>query len=324
MLRQRNYFAMSTPGTNFIGINISGVHVRAALVDNDGRILQRRDAEISPESMVSDLAEIAAQLRSSGGNVAALGIAIPGLVNRQSDRIISARDFPQALLESLHGELTRATGLRVEIENDANAEAYGEFKAGAGVGSRNLFYMMIGAGIGGAIILDGKLWTGASGFAGEVGHITIDTEGLECVCGNTGCLETVASAPSIVRRARERLNRDSTSSLSRLGLNKNFTADDVAHAANEGDDFALMMIERTGKYIGTGVASVINLLNIERIVLGGGVMDAGPLILNPIIQEVKRRAFLRCFEATEIVAATLGADAAPIGVALLARDASLS
>jgi len=315
---------MTTSGPNFIGINVSGNHVRAALVDNDGHVLQRRATEISPETIVTQLAELAAQLRSAGDPVAALGVAIPGLVNRQTDRVVSARDLPPPLFEDLHAELTRATGLRVEIENDANAEAYGEYKAGAGVGSRNLFYMMIGNGIGGAIILDGKLWTGASGFAGEVGHITIDTEGLECVCGNTGCLETVASAPSIVRRARERLHRDSTSSLSRLGLNKNFTADDVAHAANEGDDFALMMIERTGKYIGTGVATVINLLNIERIVLGGGVMDAGALILNPIIQEVKRRAFLRCFEATEIVAAKLGADAAPIGAALLARDAAVS
>jgi glucokinase len=134
-------------------------------------------------------------------------------------------------------------------------------------------------------------------------------------------LETVASAPSIVRRARERLYRDNTSSLSRLALNKSFTAEDVAHQANEGDDFALMMIERTGKYIGTGVATVINLLNIERIVLGGGVMDAGSLILNPIIQEAKRRAFQPCFDFTEIVAAKLGLDGAPIGAALLARDA---
>ena len=315
---------MTTPGTIFIGINVSGSHARAALVDNDGRILERRDADITPENMVAQLAEVSAQLRSTGGTVTALGVSIPGLVNRQTDRIVAARDLPSTLVEDLHGELTRATGLRVEIENDANAAAYGEFKAGAGVGSRNLFYMMIGNGIGGAIILDGKLWTGSSGFAGEVGHITIDTEGLECVCGNTGCLETVASAPSIVRRARERLHRDSTSSLSRLGLNKNFTADDVAHAANEGDDFALMMIERTGKYIGTGVATVINLLNIERIVLGGGVMDAGPLILNPIIQEVKRRAFQPCFEATSIVISELGLDAAPIGVALLARDAEVS
>jgi glucokinase len=157
-----------------------------------------------------------------------------------------------------------------------------------------------------------------------VGHITIDTEGSECQCGNTGCLETIASAPNIVRRANERLNRDSTSSLSRLAMNKNFTADDMAREAKEGDDFSLMMIERTGKYIGTGVASIINLLNIERIVLGGGVMQAGDLILNPIIQEAKRRAFQPCFEATQILAAALGADAATIGAAMLARDAAIT
>ena len=105
-------------------------------------------------------------------------------------------------------------------------------------------------------------------------------------------------------------------------MNKEFTAADLAHEANNGDDFSLMMIERTGKYIGTGVASVLNLLNIEKIVLGGGVMDAGDLILNPIIQEAKRRAFQPCFEATQIVAATLGPDAVSIGAAMLARDAA--
>jgi glucokinase len=137
-----------------------------------------------------------------------------------------------------------------------------------------------------------------------------------------GCLETVASGPNIVRRANERLHRDGTSSLSRLAINKNFTAADLAHEANNGDDFSLMMIERTGKYIGTGVASVLNLLNIEKVVLGGGVMDAGALILNPIIQEAKRRAFQPCFEGTQIVAASLGADAVSIGAAMLARDAA--
>ena len=274
--------------------------------------------------MVQQVATIARELGSQGGDVAALGFGIPGLVNRQTDVVIVSPDLPTGIRENLHKELTEATGLRVELENDANAAAYGEFKVGAGRGSHNIFYMMIGNGIGGAIILDGKLWTGTSGFAGEVGHITIDTEGIQCVCGNTGCLETVASAPSIVRRARERLHRDSTSSLSRLGLNKDFTADDVAHEAKEGDDFALMMIERTGKYIGTGVASVINLLNIEKIILGGGVMDAGSLILNPIIQEARRRAFQPCFEATQIVAGTLGHDAITVGAAMLARDAATS
>ena len=272
--------------------------------------------------MIQQVATIARELGSQGGDVSALGFGIPGLVNRQTDVVIVSPDLPTGIRENLHKELTEATGLRVELENDANAAAYGEFKVGAGLGSHNIFYMMIGNGIGGAIILDGKLWTGTSGFAGEVGHITIDTEGIQCVCGNTGCLETVASAPSIVRRARERLHRDSTSSLSRLGLNKDFTADDVAHEAKEGDDFALMMIERTGKYIGTGVASVINLLNIEKIILGGGVMDAGSLILNPIIQEARRRAFQPCFEATQIVAGTLGRDAITVGAAMLARDAA--
>lgn len=305
---------------HYIGVHFSGPTLRAALVQDDGQIIEKREVELSRDTMVEQVASLAKDLASKSGNVAALGFGVPGLVNRQADVVIVSRDVPTPVREGLHTQLSKATGLRVELENDANAGAYGEYKVGAGKGVHDIFYMMIGNGIGGAIILDGKLWTGSSGFAGEVGHITIDTEGLECVCGNTGCLETLASAPSIVRRARERLNRDSTSSLSRLGLKKDFTADDVAHQANEGDDFALMMIERTGKYIGTGVASVINLLNIQRIILGGGVMDAGQLILNPIIQEAKRRAFQPCFEATEIVAATLGRDAITIGAAMLARD----
>jgi glucokinase len=314
---------MSTSGPNFIGMDLSGPMVRAALLSDEGRVLERREAVISSENLVEQVATVGRELGAGDSSVRAMGIGIPGLVNRQTDRVVASRNLPATVRDDLHAEFMRATGIRVELENDANAAAYGEYKVGAGRGSRDIFYMMIGTGIGGAIILDGKLWTGASGFAGEVGHITIDTEGLECVCGNTGCLETVASAPSIVRRARERLNRDSTSSLSKLGLNKDFTADDVAHQANEGDDFALMMIERTGKYIGTGVASVINLLNIERIVLGGGVMGAGQLILNPIIQEAKRRAFQPCFEATQIVAASLGSDAVAIGAAMLARDAAI-
>lgn len=307
--------------STFIGIELSGSKLRGATVNSEGVIGQRSEAVVEPEGLVRQIARIVADLRQGNAGIGAVGIAIPGLVNRQSDRVIVSY-VPSTVRENLHAEATEATGLRVELENDANAAAYGEYKVGAGRGSRDMFYITIGEGIGGAIIIDGKLWTGASGFAGEVGHITIDTDGAECLCGNTGCLETVASGPNIVRRANERLNRDSTSSLSKLAMNKDFTADDMAREATEGDDFALMMIERTGKFIGTGVASIINLLNIERVVLGGGVMQAGDLILNPIIQEAKRRAFQPCFEATQIVVASLGADAATIGAAILARDAA--
>jgi glucokinase len=311
-----------TLAPSFIGIDLSGPYLRSAIVSDEGQIIERRQVPLNASRLVPQVAEIVSELRGIDPNIVAVGIAIPGLVNRQTDRVISSRDLPSTVREDLHAELTKAAGVRVEIENDANAAAYGEYKIGAGRGSRDMFYITIGEGIGGALILDGRLWTGASGFAGEVGHITIDTEGIECECGNTGCLETLASGPNIVRRARERLFRDGTSSLSKLAVNKQFTAADVAHEANNGDDFALMMIERTGKYIGTGVASVLNLLNVERIVLGGGVMDAGDLILNPIIQEARRRAFQPCFEATQILAATLGDDAVAIGAAMLARDAA--
>ena len=298
--------------------------MRATIVNHEGAIVESREAPLDRENLVEQTAQIVSELRTLVPNVASVGVAIPGLVNRLTDRVVDSRVLPATVREDLHAELMRVTGLRFELENDANAAAYGEYQVGAGRGSRDMFYMSIGESIGGAIILDGKLWAGTAGLAGEVGHITLDREGDVCVCGNTGCLETVASAPNIVRRAKERLDRDSTSSLSRLAMNKEFTASDVAREARNDDDFALMMIERTGKYIGTGVASVINLLNIERIVLGGGVMDAGDLILKPIIKESKRRAFQPSFEATQILAATLGPNASAIGAALLARDAHLT
>lgn len=309
---------------SFIGIDLSGRKLRAVVANQEASIDERLEQPLSPERLVEQVNEAVGSLRSGRSEITAAGIAIPGLVNRQTDRVVASRDLPASVRDDLHSEFIKATGLRIELENDANAAAYGEYIAGAGRGSRDIFYITIGEGIGGAIIHAGKLWTGATGFAGEVGHITIDTEGVECECGNTGCLETVASSPNIVRRAKERLHRDSTSSLSRLGLNKNFTAADLVHEAKNGDDFSLMMVERTGRYIGTGVASIINLLNIETIVIGGEVMEAGKLILDPIIHEAKRRAFQPCFESTRIVTGTLGGDAASIGVAMLARDAASS
>jgi glucokinase len=312
------------PAVHFIGVDLSGATMHAALITNEGRVVERRESPLERDSVVTQVAHAVTELRDVSSHIGAIGVGIPGLVNRQTDRVLVSTDLPSVVRGDIHAELMRATGLRVELENDANAAAYGEYKVGAGRGSRDMFFATIGTGIGGAIILDGKLWLGASGFAGEFGHITIDAEGIECMCGNTGCLETVASAPNIVRRANERLYRDNTSSLSKLAMNKEFTAADIAREAKGGDDFSLMMIERTGKYIGAAVASVINLLNIERIVLGGGVMEAGDLILDPIIREAERRAFQPCFEATQIAAAALGTDAVCVGAAMLARDAAVT
>ncbi|PYS89964.1 MAG: hypothetical protein DMF64_16355 [Acidobacteria bacterium] len=311
----------ATP-VHYLGVDISGATLRAALVTTTGEVAARREAALEPNAVGAQVAHVVSELRDTPASIAALGIGVPGLVNPETGRVVVSTDLPAVVRGDLRAELQQATGLPVTFENDANAAAYGEYVAGAGRGSRNLFYITIGTGIGGALILDGRLWRGASGFAGEVGHITIDPEGILCTCGNVGCLETVASAPNIVRRTHERLLRDSTSSLSRLGMTKDFTAADIAHEANNGDDFALLMLERTGRSIGTAVATVINLLNVERIVLGGTIMDAGDLILQPIIREAGKRSFQPCFEATQIVAAQLAADAVAVGAAMLARDAT--
>jgi glucokinase len=279
--------------SNFAGIDIGRSTMRAVIVSADGEVIARHEAAYQPEDLVPEITRLVSGLRENG-DIKSVGVGIPGLVNRETDRVLISTGLPSVVRSDLHPELMKATGLRFELENDANAAAYGEYKAGAGRDARDIFYIGIGESIGGAIILDGKLWTGASGCAGEVGHITINTEGAECVCGNTGCLETVASAPNILRRARERLDRDSTSSLSRLAMNENFTAADLAREATNGDDFSIMMIERTGRFIGTAVANIINLLSIERIILGGGVMQAGHLILNPIIEEAGKRSFQPC------------------------------
>jgi glucokinase len=308
--------------SRFIGVDLSGSALRSALVSERGEVISRRENALQQDVLAKQIIEAVTEFRAQSPEVAALGIGVPGLVNPETKRVIITSDLSVLIDSDLTEELVRATNLTVTVENDANAAAYGEYTAGAGRGSRDMFYVTLGKGIGGAIILNGKLWLGASGYAGEFGHITIDPEGEECYCGNTGCLETVASAPNIVRRTRERLYRDGTSSLSRLALNPDFKAADVAREAANGDDFALLMIERTGRYIGAGVASVINLFNIERIVLGGGIVsEAGDLIISPIKREAARRSFQPCFEATSIVAAALGADAVSIGAAMLARDA---
>ncbi|MDX6403094.1 MAG: glucokinase [Blastocatellia bacterium] len=304
----------------FAGIEVAPTTMRGVAISAAGVVLARRAVTYQPENLVPEIVNLVTGLREAG-EIKSVGVGIPGLVNRETDRVLISTGLPSAAKDDIHSELMKATGLRFELENDANAAAYGEYKAGAGRDARNIFYIGIGEAIGGAIILDGKLWLGASGCAGEIGHITINTEGAECECGNTGCLETVASGPNIVRRASERLGRDSTSSLSRLLIEKDFTAADVAREANNGDDFSIMMIERTGKSIGTAVASMINLLSIERIILGGAIMEAGDLLLQPVIEEARRRSFQPCFEATTIVAAELGADGVAIGSALLARDA---
>jgi glucokinase len=312
----------------FIGIDLGGTTLKAALVGPTGEIIHEKRIETelrNPDALFKQVIETALSLRdnkSAGGRAAGIGIGIPGLVNRKTSRIEIMPNLPALSEIDITSELSIQTGLPVILDNDANSAAYGELQVGAARGQKEVFFITLGTGIGAGLIINGHIYRGAAGFAGEFGHMTIDPEGIECACGNIGCLETIASGPNIVRRTRERLYRDRTSSLSRLAIprDREFTAEDIARAAREGDEMAQLMLERTGMFLGIALAAVINLLNVEMVVMGGGVMDAGDLILKPTIKETRRRAFPPSFNSCEIVIAKLGATAGMIGAALMARD----
>jgi len=319
---------MTTNGSVFIGIDLGGSTLKAALITQAGEIIPETRVEAKqkgPDALFRQVVETALTLRdhkNAGGQIAGIGVGIPGLVNRKTNRIEVMPNQPALSQVDITTELSRETGLPVILDNDANTCAYGELQVGAARGRHEVFFVTLGTGIGAGLIINGHIYRGAAGFAGEFGHMTIDPEGIECVCGNIGCLETIVSGPNIVRRTRERLYRDRTSSLSRLAIprDREFTAEDIAHAARDGDEMAQVMMERTGMFLGIALAAVINLLNVEMVVMGGGVMEAGDLILKPTIKETRRRAFPPSFDSCEMVIAKLGATAGMIGAALMARD----
>ena len=312
----------------YLGLDV-GRTIRGAVIGEEGDILlqQRVVAEVrNPRVFVDQLIETANGLKSSSeaiGTVIGAGIGWAGLVNQRAQRIEVTPNLVDLSQFDLLSELRQATGLKVIFDNDANAAAYGEWRRGAARGVDDVFYITMGTGIGSGLILGGQLQRGARGFAGEFGHYKLDLQGLECACGGTGCLETVASGPNIVRRIRERLFSDPAFSISRLAgdMEGTLTAERVVQAAMEEDDLARSVLSETGRFLGLAVASIINLLNVEVVVIGGGVMAAGELMLGPIREEVRKSAIAPAFECCRIVAAELGQDAGIIGAALLARDA---
>ncbi len=311
----------------YVGLDV-GRTIRGALVDEEGHILKRCQivTEVSnPQVFIDQLVDVINGLRASvetEGKVSAVGIGWAGMVNQKAQRVEVMPNLVDMSSFALHEELEKATKLPVVFDNDANVAAYGEWRCGAARGSSDVFYVTMGTGIGAALILGGQLQRGTRGFAGEFGHFKIEMDGLECACGSTGCLETLASGPNIVRRVREQLFSDPSYSISHLAKDMEGTlvCERVFQAASEEDELARLVLEETGKILGTAIASVINLLNVEAVVLGGGVMAEGKLLLEPVREETKKRTMAPAFESCRIIAAELGQDAGIIGAALLACD----
>lgn len=293
-----------------LGIDISADMLRALVVSVDGPVSEVIDEPRFDGSEPLD--RIVGFVRSSVerlGPVSAIGVSIPGLINKLNGGVAYSANIPETSSLNLSEAIGSVAGVPVSLENDANAAAYAEFRFGAGKGASSMFYATIGDGVGGAFILDGKLWHGAAGYAGEFGYIAIDSDGTR--------LEEVASTANIVRRTRSRFNRDSTSSLGKLPEER-IGIREIIKAVDEGDEFARLMLERTGTYVGTAIANVINLLNIETIVVGGDITQAEHVVIDAIKAKAEELSFSRSFEKTRIVSAAVGENAAAVGAALLA------
>ncbi len=306
---------MSDSYTNtekIVGVEVSKSAFKAICFDAGGKLIDSLRYKIDKSNPTfPQLVNFLNETKRRFGAVERVGVAVPGLVHHDTKRIAYSTYIPEHEELDFLKELEAATGFKITIENDANAAAYGEYKSGAGQDSRDLFYVMLGTGVGGALIFGGKIWRGASGFAGEFGQTAINSEGMK--------LEDVASNINIVRRTKDRFHQDSTSSLGKLDEDEIRIAG-IIREALDGDDFARLMLDRTGIYVGTAIAGVINLLNIERVVVSGQIMEAENVVLDSIIRRARELTFAPSFAATQIVSGKLGENAAAVGAGLLSAE----
>src|SRR6266404_5121627 len=309
--------------------DLGGTHLRAATVDETGRIHFRLkqntpQAETPDEivqALVSAARECEKQSCAAGSDLRAISVVVPGSVNVKAGVIVKAPNLPCLDRFHLTDALTRELGRPAILENDANAAAAGEMWQGAARGRRTIVCVTLGTGVGGGIILDGKLWRGVNDSAAEIGHMCVDPfGGVACLCGSRGCLEVYASATAIVRMAREARPRYPDSL---LHPSENLTAEEIYGAGMKGDELALEVFRRMGVYLGVGLANLINILNPEMIVIGGGVASAWELFQKHMHREIAERAFPVPAREVKVVPGECGDDAGLLGAAHLAFNPDL-
>jgi glucokinase len=262
------------------------------------------------------ITDVLASQDGTRDQIAGVGIGSPGPLDRRTGTVINTpnlgwRNFP------LRDLISNAVHLPATLDNDANCATYGEWWLGAGRGTRALVGLTLGTGIGGGIVLNGEIFHGCSDVAGEIGHMTIDSNGRRCKCGNYGCLEQYASGPAIALRAVEGIEAGAESVLVEMVNNRmdDITAATVYEATVQGDAYATEVMKDTAKFLGAGVASIINVLNPEMVVIAGGVTRAGDTLFEPLRAEVRRRAFKSAQECCKIVSAELPGTAGVVGAA---------
>jgi glucokinase len=309
-----------------VAVDLGGTKIAIGLVNDGYRVLARDEcptqASEGVAAVVERLASAVERLAvSSGlGSLYGVSVAAAGGIDSVQGIVILSPNLPGWRGVHLRDMLGRRLGVKVWLHNDAKAAALGEHRFGAGKGASNLIHLTVGTGIGGAIIIGGKLYTGAGGVAGEIGHMTIDVNGPRCPCGNTGCLEMLASGKAMVRDALARLSAGEESLLTGMvnGDLGRISAREVGLAAERGDSLAAGVIARAANYLGVGMVNLVNIFNPEVIIVGGGVANLGDRLLDPAREVVRERAFPMASAAVRIVTARLGNDASLLGAAYFA------
>ncbi len=304
-----------------IGIDLGATNIKVGLVTADGRVLSRRrlDTEVGegPEAVAGRICRACRELVSmteiAPGRVLGAGVGCPGSVDSASGVLLFWPNVPDWRNVPLRRMIQDELGMRCVMDNDANVAALAEQWVGAGKGASSLVVLTLGTGIGAGIVLDGRVWRGGNGAAGEVGHMSINPRGPLCSCGNRGCLQLYASAPAMVRRMREAIEAGAPTSL--VDRKDELTAELIHKAALAGDGPSRRNIEQTGRYLGVGVSNLMHILNPEVIAFSGGVTAAGEMLMAPLRDEVKRRTLEASRRGTRICFAALLDDAGVIGAA---------
>ena len=311
---------------NRIGIDVGGTNVKIALVDVKGKIVYSNSvptrAEMGYEYTVNNIKQaiydLLKETKLTTKDIEGIGFGFPGQVDYKAGIVRNAPNIPGWVEVPIAKLIEDEFKIPTRVDNDVRCAALGELNYGAVKGCENLICITVGTGIGSGLILNGKLVRGASNAAGEIGHIKLQMNGGPiCGCGDTGCLEAFASGPSIVAMAEDYIKGGKSTKFREMANGSPITPYIVCEAAKAGDPVAQRIFTIMGEYIGIGLASVVNLLNPEKIIVGGGVADAGDILLKPMTEALKKRAMKIAGSAVEIVPAQLGNTAGVIGSSLL-------
>jgi glucokinase len=304
-----------------LAADLGGTNLRMAAVNRAGTILYRTKRETPraerADEIVSAMVEAANECCQNAGEAKSIGIALPSGIDYANGLIIKAPNVPCLDGFRMSAALSNELNLPVALENDANAAAIGEQTFGAAKGFQSAIAVTLGTGVGGGIIIDGKILRGIDGMAGEIGHICVEPFGASCNCGGRGCVEQYASATAILRQTRE-LEHQYPKSI--LHDKTRLTSADIYHAGIAGDELALEVFRRVGFYLGIALSGLINCLNPEVITIGGGAAGGWDLFINHVTDQINKRTYRVSAERAKIVKAVCGDDAGILGVAKLAFE----